>query len=116
MKVSMEGFGENVATFEAETTGTTEVTAGAAVMISGNGKVCACTKAGDIPLGVALSVRGEYCAVQVKGYAKLPCGSGVTAGYRNLASDASGKLVVVTTGGKGFYVADVEDGVCGVIL
>lgn len=116
MKVSMEGIGENVATFEAVTDGTTKVTAGAPVMISGNGKVCACTKAGDIPVGVALSVRGSYCAVQIKGYMKMSCDTAVTAGYRTLASDASGKLVAVTTGGRGFYVVDVDSGVCGVIL
>ncbi len=115
MKVSMEGMGEQVATFEAETEGAGAVTAGTAVKLSGSGKVCACTAEGDVPAGAALSVRNGYAAVQVAGYVKLPCAAGLAVGYQRLATDASGKLTAADAG-RGALVTDVENGVCGVIL
>lgn len=115
MKVSFEGIGERVATFEAETQGSTAVVPGEAVTLSGSGKVCACANAGDIPAGMALDVRDGYAAVQVAGYVKLPCASGLTVGWHSLAVDSTGKLAE-TSGGRGALVTDVSDGVCGVIL
>lgn len=115
MKVSFEGIGETVATFEAETEGATAVKPGAAVTLSGNGKVCACTKDKEIPVGVALGVRGGYASVQTSGYVKLPCAAALTVGYQHVAMNTDGKLAVLATG-RGCVVTDVEDGVCGVIL
>ncbi len=116
MKVSLEGIGAEVVTFEAETAGAGAVAAGKAVTMSGSGKVSACAKAGDVPAGAALSVRDGLCAVQVKGYVKLPCAAGLTVGWQALASDAGGKLTAADSGGRQALVTDVEDGVCGVIL
>lgn len=115
MKVSFEGIGEQVATFEAVTSGDTAVTPGTLVLVSGNGTVKACAKAGDIPAGVVLSARDGCAAVQIGGYVKVPCASGLTVGWQAVAADASGALAK-TTGGRGVLVTDVSDGVCGVIL
>lgn len=116
MKVSFEGMGEQVVTFEAVTTGSGVVAVGKPVVITGNGTVSAASKAGDVPAGVALSVRGEYAAVQVAGYVTLPCAASLTVGYQHIQLDASGKVTVATTGGRGVLVTDVTDGVCGLIL
>lgn len=115
MKVSFEGMGERVATFEAVTAGNTAVVPGGMVTLAGNGKVCACTASGDVPAGVALDVRDGLAAVQIGGYVKLPCASAMTVGYHHLASDSSGKAVE-TSGGRCAIVTDVADGVCGAIL
>ena len=117
MKVSLEGVGENVVTFEAETQGAGAVTPRAAVKLCGPGKVCACSAAGDIPAGLALSIRSGYAAVQVSGYMKLPCSADLEEGYRTVAWDASGKLAE-NSAGRGVLVTDVDApaGVCGIIL
>lgn len=115
MKVSFEGIGETVVTFEAEMEGKTAVTPGGAVVLSGNGKVCACTKAGEVPIGVALDARDGYAAVQVAGYVKLPCAAALTVGCQRVAMDSSVKLAAADTG-RECIVTDVENGECGVIL
>ena len=115
MKVSFNGIGEQVATFEAVTDGSTAAKAGSIAVMSDNGKVCAASKASELPAGLVLDVRGDYAAVQIGGYMKLPCDTGLTVGYQHLATDASGKVKSATTGRPGLVV-DVEDGVCGVIL
>lgn len=116
MKVSFEGMGEQVVTFEAATTGAAAVTAGKPVVITENGTVSASSKTGDVPAGVALSVSGGYAAVQVAGYVTLPCAAALTVGYQHIQLDASGKVTAATTGGRGALVLHVEDGVCGLIL
>ena len=115
MKVSFMGIGEQVATFEAVTDGDTAAKAGGIAVMSGNGKVCAASKAGELPAGLVIDVRGDYAAVQIGGYMKLPCDTGLTVGYQHLVTDASGKVKSATSGRPGLVV-DVEDGVCGVIL
>lgn len=115
MKVSFEGIGENVATFEVETEGAAAAAPGKAVTLSANGKVRACAAEGEIPVGVALEVRGGYAAVQTAGYVKLPCAAGLTVGYQHVAVDADGKLTAAADG-RGCIVTDVDSGVCGVIL
>lgn len=116
MKVSFEGMGEQVVTFEAETSGSGAVAAGKPVVVSANGKVSAASKSGDVPAGVAVSVRGDYAAVQVAGYVTLPCAGSLTVGYQHIQLDASGKVTAASTGGRGVLVTDVNDGVCGLIL
>ncbi len=116
MKVSFEGIGETVATFEAETEGSAAVVPGKAVVVCGNGKVSACTTAGAVPAGVALSLRGGYAAVQVKGYVKLPCAAGMEIGFQAVAMDSDGKLAAASSGGREVLVTDVADGECGMIL
>lgn len=113
MKVSFEGMGEQVMTFEAAST----VTEGALVKMSGAGKVALCSADGDIPIGVARNVRGGVCAVQTSGYMKAPCVSTLTVGFARLSCDENKKLES-STGGRPGFVLDVDGtaGVCGVLF
>lgn len=63
MKVSLNGYGESVTTFEAEDS----VKAGYPVKMTGNGKVGLCT-AKEAFCGIALNVRNGFAAVQLQGY------------------------------------------------
>lgn len=116
MKVSFEGMGEQVVTFEAVTSGSGAVQAGKPVVMTANGQVGAAPEAGAAPVGVALSVRGGYAAVQVAGYVTLPCDSSLAVGCQNIALDADGNVTAAVSGGRGAIVTDVADGKCGLIL
>lgn len=117
MKVSFEGIGETAATFEAQETGLAKVRPGEAVTLCGNGRVCACTAEGDIPVGLALSVRCGYAAVQTGGYLKLPCAAGLKAGFGRVSMNADGKLKADPKGREAVIVdVDESAGLCGVIL
>ena len=70
MDISLNGYGEQVATFAVSG----EVKVGMPVKISANGTVAPCV-AKDKFCGVVLSLRGGYAAVQMAGYAKLPAQS-----------------------------------------
>ena len=115
MKVSFMGIGEQVVTFEAVTNGENAAEAGAVAVLTENGKVSATSKANELPVGLIIDVRGDYAAVQIGGYVKLPCDTGLTVGYQHLVTDASGKVKSGTTG-RPCLVTDVDNGVCGVIL
>lgn len=109
MEVSFQGFGEQVATFTAA-----EVAAGDLVKLSASGTVTACAE-GDLPCGVALSVREGYAAVQLGGYAVLKASGSVPVGWQALA--AAGKDSVKTLeGGLVKLVLESGDGVVGVLL
>lgn len=114
MKIALNGFQENVATFEAES----NVAAGMPVKMTGNGVVGAC-EGDDAFCGVAVSVRGGFAAVQLGGYVQVPY-SGATApavGYQTLSATADGK-VQVSSEGRSILVTDVDTAakVCGIIL
>ena len=114
MDISLKGFKEAVATFEAEA-GTI---AGAPVKLTGNGKVGPCAD-GDDFCGAALNARCGYAAVQLGGYAELPyAGAAPQIGYRNLCAAADGKVKIAASGGRSLLVTDVDEaaGICGVIL
>ena len=117
MKVSFEGYAENVATFEAQETGAARVLPGEAVTLCGNGRVCACTKEGDIPIGLAVSVREGCAGVQTTGYCRLPCAAGLKAGFQRVSASADGKLKA-DEAGREAVVVDVDEskGICGVLL
>ena len=115
MKVSFMGIGEQVVTFEAVTGSENAAKAGAIAVMSANGKVGASSKANELPAGLIIDVRGDYAAVQIGGYVKLPCDAGLTVGYQHLVTDASGKVKSGTTG-RPCLVTDVDNDVCGVIL
>lgn len=114
MKISLNGFGENVATFEADSS----VTAGMPVKMTGNGTVGACL-AKDKFCGIALSVRGGYAAVQLCGYAQVAyAGSTAPAvGYQTLSGTGDGK-VQAEAAGRSILVTDVDTAAktCGIIL
>lgn len=113
MKVSFDGIGEKIVTFEAQE----NTQADKAVKVAAAGTVAACAAAGDVPVGKALQVRGGICAVQTAGYMKLPCATGVSVGYGLFSTDKDGKLTAGTNGRPGF-VLDVDSaaGVCGVLF
>lgn len=114
MKISLNGFGENVATFEADSS----VTGGMPVKMTGSGMVGACA-AKDQFCGVAVSIRGGFAAVQLGGYAQVPY-SGATApavGYQTLSGTGDGKVQVEATG-RSILVTDVDTTAktCGILL
>jgi hypothetical protein len=114
MKISLNGCGENVATFEAES----GVTAGMPVKMTDNGTVGACADK-DHFCGVAVSVRGGFAAVQLGGYVQVPY-SGSAApmvGYQTLSGTADGK-VQAEAAGRSILVTDVNSAAqfCGIIL
>ncbi len=114
MKISLNGCGENVATFEADFS----VTAGMPVKMTGNGIVGACA-AKDKFCGVAVSVRGGFAAVQLGGYVQVPY-SGATVpsvGFQTLNGAGDGKVQVEATG-RSILVTDVDTTakICGMIL
>lgn len=113
MDISLKGYGENVATFKVSG----NVTAGMPVKISANGTVAPCA-AKDNFCGVALSVRGEYAAVQTAGYIQVPyAGTKPALGYQTINADGTGK-VQSEAAGRLLLVTDVDDpaGTCGVLL
>lgn len=114
MNISLNGFGEAVATFEAEA-GTA---AGAPVKLTASGKVGPCAD-GDDFCGAAANVRCGYAAVQLGGHVVLPyAGAAPQVGYRSLCAAADGKLKIAASGGRSLLVTDVDEaaGTCGVIL
>ena len=114
MKISLNGYGENVATFEAQS----GVTVGMPVKMTGNGVVGACG-ANDHFCGVAVSTRDGFAAVQLGGYVQVPySGNAVPAvGYQTLSGTADGKVQVEATG-RSILVTDVDMAakICGIIL
>lgn len=114
MKISLNGCGETVATFEADA----GVTAGIPVKLTGNGLVGPCA-AKDAFCGVTLSVRGGFAAVQLKGYVTVPySGTAVPAvGYQTLNGAGDGKIQVEGTG-RSILVTDVDTTAqtCGILL
>lgn len=114
MKISLYGFGEATATFEADS----GVTPGMPVKITGNGAVVACS-AKDNFCGVAVSVRDGFAAVQLRGYTVLPYAgtSAPAVGYQTLSAAGGGK-VQVDTAGRSILVTDVDTAAqtCGIIL
>ena len=94
MKVSFNGWKEHVATFETAAA----LEAGSVVKISGNGAVSACGD-GDKFAGAVVSQRGDFAAVQLRGYAELPfTGTAPAVGFQTLCADGSGG---VKTGSAG---------------
>lgn len=114
MKISLNGCGENVATFEAEF----GVTPGMPVKMTGNGAVGPCS-ANDAFCGVAVSMRGGFAAVQLGGYVRVPY-SGTTTpavGYQTLNGAGDGTVQVEATG-RSILVTDVDTAakLCGILL
>ena len=113
MKVELNGFGEKMVTFEA-VQGTA---AGMPIMMSANGEVAPCA-AGKLFCGIAGNVRGEFAAVQLSGYVKVPySGTAPAVGYQAFSGDGAGK-VKVDSAGRQLLVVDVDTAtaVCGIIL
>ena len=102
-KISFEGIGQQVATFEAAA----GVTAGHVVKMADNGKVSKCSE-GDGFCGVALNVRGGCAGVQLRGFVTLKCAGSETVGYNSLVADGSGGVKKATSGGVNVLVVSVD--------
>jgi len=103
MKVSFEGIGEIVATFY-----NGGAKKGAPVKMSSSGEVCSCAD-GETFAGVAVSVNGDFAAVQIGGYVKMPySGETPQPGWQHLASDGQGGVKVAQNTGKSYLVLDVD--------
>lgn len=94
MSVAFYGTQETVLSFEAGTS----VTTGAPVVISDNNQV-ADAAAGAQMAGIALHVRNDIAAVQVRGYAEISfSGTAPGLGWVNLAADGSGGVKALAAG------------------
>ena len=113
MSVSFEEIGQTAATFQADS----GVKVGQVCKITANGKVGPCA-AGDDFCGVAVSKKGGYAAVAVRGFVTLNY-TGTTAptvGYCTLAADGKGGVAVPESGGRSLLVVSVENGTVTVLL
>lgn len=96
MSISFKGFNVNNATFECDD----DISKGAVVKMSGNGKVCPAEN-NDSFIGVNVCSRYYDTTVQLAGYAECTySGTAPTVGYAKLCADANGG-VKVTTGETG---------------
>ncbi len=100
MKVSFNGFGDSVATFEAAST----IAEGAPVMITDNGKVAAASGAF---CGVCRGYRNGFAAVQLSGYCRFAYTTAPDAVGYNKLSAASGK-VSKDSNGREYLVVDID--------
>ncbi len=113
MNVSFAGFGERIATFE--TAGV--IPAGTPVKMSANGTVTACA-AGDAFIGIAVSQRGDFVGVQLKGYRNAAITGSVSLGWAQLVADGSGgvKAAGEDATGVNVLVVSTDAGEVGMIL
>ena len=102
MKVSFEGVGEQVLSFNKAS----GVTKGALVKMSANSTVKACD-AGDRFMGVCIASGDAFAEIKTAGYVELGySGTAPTVGYA--ADAAAGKVKAVTTGGAQYLVIKVD--------
>jgi len=88
MEISFNGYRENVLTFECAN----GIEAGDMVKMSASGKVAKCT-ANDAFVGVCLSAKDGYAAVQLDGYTEAKKSGTVNVGYNKLTAAATGVKV-----------------------
>ena len=94
MNVNFNGYGENVATFMADSTVTE---AGVPVKVVSNGTVAKC-ESGDNFCGICVGVREGYAAVQLAGYVTVPTTEEIATGFQTLSASTDGKIAVNTSG------------------
>ncbi len=109
MEISFNGYRENVLTFEYAGA----VAAGDLVKMSASGKVAKCS-ANDAFIGVCLSAKGGYAAVQLDGYTEAKKNGTVNVGYNKLAAAATG--VKASESGVDRLVIYSDDTTVGFIL
>ena len=85
MDISFTGYQENVLTFECTNT----VKEGDLVTMSASGKVTKASADGAF-IGVCVSVRDGYAAVQLSGYVETAKSGTVSVGYNKLVAASSG--------------------------
>lgn len=111
MNVKFNGYGENAATFVADSTLTRT---GVPVKISDNGTVAACS-ANDVFCGVCVALRDGYATVQLSGYATVITSAKLALGFQKLAAAANGK-VAANTNGRELLVVNSTATEAGIIL
>lgn len=105
MNISFNGFEENTVTFAKEDTLTK---AGVPVKITADGTVAPCEQ-GDKICGVATAVRGDYAAVQLKGFVQLKTQEEIPTGFVKIAAAADGKAMVSESGREVLVVMSQQD-------
>ena len=104
MKVSFEGIGEMVVTFD---NGDSGIPGGKVVKMAGNSAVAACG-AGEVFMGLCLAADESIAAVQTEGYVKIPySGTEPQVGYARLSADGEGG-VKSDESGREYLVVDVD--------
>ena len=111
MSVSLNGYGENVVTFEANSGLTT---AGVPVKISANSTVAPCSN-NDKFCGVCVNLRDGYAAVQLSGYVVLPAAAQISLGYQKVAVNSAGKIAA-NENGREVLVVHASSTEVGIIL
>lgn len=112
MNVNFNGYGENVATFIADSNLTQS---GVPVKITADGTVAMCS-ASDSFCGICVGVRDGYAAVQLSGYVTVTTTAKIAVGYQKLAAGANGIVAVNTTAGREYLVVDSTATQAGIIL
>lgn len=78
-------------------------------------KTVAKTASGDVPFGLVVGLRGGVATVQMGGYVTLPySGTAPTVGFGKLAADGSGGMKTVSSGGRDYFICEV-DAVAGTV-
>lgn len=111
MNVNYNGYGENIATFIAESS---LKSAGLPVKISANGTVAACSS-GDNFCGICVAVRDGYAAVQLSGYVQVKTSAKLALGFTKLATGSNG-AVASNTNGREHLVIDSTTTSAGILL
>jgi hypothetical protein len=111
MNVNFNGYGENMATFIADSN-LTET--GVPVKISADGTVAKCG-GNELFCGICVGLRDGYATVQLAGYAKVKSAGKLTLGYTKLAATSTG-TVAMNTSGREYLVIDTTTTESGIIL
>lgn len=109
MEINFNGYDNKALTFACEA----GVTAGKPVKLSGSATISA-AQTGESFIGVALSVRDGYAAVQLAGYTELKKNGNITPGYVKLAAAAEG--VKAAEGGREYLVLYTDADMVGFVL
>lgn len=113
MTVSLNGYGENTATFKF----TGLVSPNQPVTMAENFTVKPC-ESGDIFIGSAVNAKGEYACIKLSGYTEFSySGTAPTVGVCSLAADGNGK-VCVSDSGRQYIVVNVntDNSTVGILL
>ncbi len=103
MNFSINGYGENAATFQTQGIVCNSHT----VKMAENFTAAPCDD-GDAFIGQCINTRGEYAAVQLCGYAVFTySGDAPTAGYNTLSADGSGGIKA-DENGREYLVINVD--------
>ena len=106
MEISFEGIGQVAATFMADG----DIQPGMTAVLTADSTV-GLGKAGAVPCGMVLSVKGGMAAVQVSGMARVGySGTAPTVGWGMVAADGTGKIKTVTSGGMSCHIVSVNTG------